>query len=94
MGYTALLQAALGDQDRCMKDLIETGADVNIQNQKGGTALWYAVAESHGKSVQLLIRKGAKVNMQKATGWIGLAYCSKFRKQFVQTFIGWYLFFM
>jgi ankyrin repeat protein len=40
--------------------LIEAGADVNVQNNTGGTALKFASGRGHTEVAQLLIEAGAK----------------------------------
>ncbi len=40
--------------------LIKAGADVNLKDRQGHTALWYASQNGYGESAQELINAGAK----------------------------------
>ena len=67
IGSTALIRAAEED-DKCVKLLIQAGADVNHQNVDGHTTLIRAAAEGQEKCVELLIQAGANVNHQDKCG--------------------------
>ncbi|MCG2589978.1 ankyrin repeat domain-containing protein [Rhodohalobacter sulfatireducens] len=45
---------------------IEDGADINAQNNKGNTALHYAISEGNEEMVKSLIKLGANVNEMNA----------------------------
>ena len=56
-GKSALLMAAstsLDDHGLSVKFLVEAGADVNVQDRSGRTALMYALEEGHTESVKFL----------------------------------------
>jgi ankyrin repeat protein len=53
-GYTATVQALIG-----------AGADLNLQDNDGWTALMLAAAKDHTATVQALIGAGAALNLQK-----------------------------
>ena len=65
---------------RCVKALVEAGANVDMQTHsskeknKGAVALHYAAQEDHHEVVQYLIRKSAGVNIQDARGCTPLHY--------------------
>jgi ankyrin repeat protein len=62
-GFTELmLCAGEGDIEGC-KRLLEQGGDINKQDDKGGTALIYAVMNKREAVVDLLLTKGADVNI-------------------------------
>lgn len=62
---TPLMWAAFMGNMRAAKVLIENGADVNIQNSKGKTALHYATELYQNKPalVEMLIKAGADINV-------------------------------
>jgi len=62
-----------GLEDEVMR-LISQGADVNVKDAQGKTALFYAVKHSHKNIVELLIAKGADVNAKEDGGYTPLYY--------------------
>ena len=64
-GRTALLTAAFEGNFENVKNLIEKGADVNVEKKDGKTALLLASGNSNGlQIIQYLIQNGAKINAQ------------------------------
>ncbi len=57
--------------------LIERGADVNIKNSEGRTALMYAAERNHIDYMNLLLKEGAEVNVQDYQGMTALMYASE-----------------
>ena len=67
-GITALSWAALLDEAKIAKFLIEKGADVNAKSRDGGTPLHSAAFLGHTEIAELLIQKGADVNPENYKG--------------------------
>ena len=55
--------SADNNDEKITQFLIENGADVNIQNNRGDTALIFAIELSNKNAAKLLIEKGANVNL-------------------------------
>jgi len=53
-----------GDLEK-VKQLLEEGADVNVKDEKGRTALMFASWYGHKKVVKQLLEKGADVNARE-----------------------------
>ncbi|MDD5456106.1 MAG: ankyrin repeat domain-containing protein [Candidatus Margulisbacteria bacterium] len=69
-GTTALMQVANGNNDlNLLKKLIDFGAEVNMQNNKGETALFCAVKCAKREMIAELARCGAKVNAKTKSGF-------------------------
>ena len=63
MGETPLMTAARSGNPETVKQLLNYGADVNgIENERGQTALMWAVAQQHTDVVQLLIDHAANLH--------------------------------
>ncbi|MDH4457977.1 MAG: ankyrin repeat domain-containing protein [Nevskia sp.] len=60
------------DQTAVMKLLLDAGANVNAQNDRGITALYFAAATGHEAQVKLLLARGADFKIASKTGWTPL----------------------
>ncbi len=56
-------------------DLINDGADVNMQNKYGETLLHITIRRDRREMVTLLLEKGADMNRADAPGWTPLMEC-------------------
>ena len=65
-GWTPLMHAALFADARCLRVLVDSGADVNAKNQRNATALHYAATDL--EKVRYLLKKGAQVNVASKFG--------------------------
>lgn len=71
---TPLLVAAQNGHIEAMKLLIEAGADVNAQDDRGQTALMYAAGFADPDMVKLLLSHGARADLKDVEGftaWTG-----------------------
>lgn len=77
-GKTLLMKAAKSGNDWQIKNLIEAGADVNLQDKDGWTALMYSVRYQENLSaVSLLIKAGADIYIENnfKTSALTIATC-------------------
>lgn len=65
-GTTPLMHAVVNASTDCVRFLLDQGADPNISNKAGATALMWAVPDP--RKVDLLIARGAKVNVVSSDG--------------------------
>jgi ankyrin repeat protein len=75
-GATPLMTAALYGDPALVRTLLERGADPNVANDAGATALMWAAADS--AKVRLLVEHGADVNARAANGRTPLIVASSF----------------
>jgi ankyrin repeat protein len=76
-GDNALHRAAALGHTAAIEALIQGGADVNVANKDGCTALFWACLEGHIKSIELLIKHAAFVNVPDAQGVSPLMICAR-----------------
>ena len=63
-----LMEAAVRGNVGVMKLLIENGADLNMTDKDGWTALMGATVQGHMESVKLLLEQGVEVNAKNHNG--------------------------
>ncbi|KAK7428247.1 hypothetical protein QQZ08_005313 [Neonectria magnoliae] len=66
---SALYYACLGGLARAVRDLMNEGADVNVQGGRFSNALQAASFGGHLEVVQLLLDKGANITVANNNGW-------------------------
>ena len=77
-GDTALMHASQGKGHKeIVEMLINAGADVNVRDKFGGTALMIASQNGHVETVEMLIEKGADVNARDFLGNTALVYATE-----------------
>ena len=59
LGHSALSRCVLNGQFEAALKLISRGADINIQNQDGRTAILLQVMEDNQPGVKFLLERGA-----------------------------------
>ena len=72
-----LLKACCNGNLKKVKQLLEEGADVNVKDEKGRTALMFASWYSHKEVVKQLLEKGADVDAEDIYGKTALMYASE-----------------
>ena len=74
---TPLFIKALGFQRiRILKKMLENGADINVVDLQGSTALIMSVHENYLKLAEFLIKKGADLNKRNEYGVTALIYAT------------------
>lgn len=76
-GYTALIKAMFTRANiKIVKLLLDAGADPNIQNSIGGTALSLAAGYVDDEIVKLLLDAGADPNIRGVSGFTALMHAA------------------
>eukprot|EP01041_Mallomonas_annulata_P002590 gene2590-5063_t len=73
--FTTVLHAVKCERFDALECLVDHGADVNLENKAGTTALAWACASGQTKMVQALIKLGADVNYANKVGKTALIMC-------------------
>ncbi len=68
LGRTPLMHAVLQGKDTEVKQLIESGTDVNIQDHDGFSALHFAAQNYQLASLKLLVEAGALIDASNKFG--------------------------
>jgi hypothetical protein len=67
-GFTPLIEAAIANNEKLVKLLVEYGADVRLQDITGGTALHWAAENNNIPLATFLLNKGADPNAYTFAG--------------------------
>ena len=71
-GRESLVYSAGEGHVDIVRCLLKKGADMNIKDNFGWTALMRAASNGHDKVVQVLVDKGADMNIKDRDGWTAL----------------------
>ena len=71
------LQAAIHGSMNELTQALENGADVNVTDANGRTALWWAASRGDEKMVIALLKKGANIHLADRQGHTSLAVARK-----------------
>ncbi|XP_065346583.1 serine/threonine-protein phosphatase 6 regulatory ankyrin repeat subunit B-like [Cloeon dipterum] len=85
-GNTPLHHAALANYPEIIEMLVNHGADVNLQNKNGWTALHLA-ARHNPELSQTLLDHGADVNSKHNDGWTALHFVTQHNPELSQTLL-------
>lgn len=87
-GANALMVLTNKKSSLGVKNLIESGADVNLCDKDGKSALFYAILQCNTELVEILIENGAEINLCDKDGKTPLYYAiSKNNKDIVKTLL-------
>lgn len=75
-GMSPLMLAAQQGRLPFVEQLIEAGADVNLLNDDGNAALWFACVSNNSDLVARLVRAGADLDNQNVNGATCLIYAA------------------
>ncbi len=73
---TPLMHACRHGEEAHAEDLIGCGAELDLRNADGNTALWLACYANHEAIIQLLVKAGANLNNQNDNGATALIYAA------------------
>jgi ankyrin repeat protein len=73
-GRPALITAARVGDEELVRELLDGGADIDIQDEEGITALSIAIMEEKMHVVSLLLDRGANPNIGDREGWTPLMH--------------------
>ena len=75
-GLTPLMQACRMGLAETTRQLLQSGADVNLTNDDGNNALWLACFSGDAATIGVLIENGVDINNKNITGATALIYAS------------------
>jgi len=78
-GSTALFDGAMKKNAALVKALIEAGADTNIRDKDGQSALVVSVGAGDEKTVEMLVKSGANPDLEDSLGVSARKYATLFR---------------
>jgi ankyrin repeat protein len=62
------MRAARNAEPEVVKSLVDAGADLDVQNEEGMTALMFAADEDNVENARVLVLAGANVNLKDKDG--------------------------
>jgi len=80
-GSSALFDGAMKKNTALVKVLIEAGADTNVQDKDGQSALVVAVGAGDEKTVEELVKSGANPDLEDSLGSTARKYATLFRNK-------------
>jgi len=80
-GSTPLIDSAMGRHKEVIKILIDAGADVNIKNRDGQTALIIVVGAGDVEITEILVKAGADPDIEDAFGVSARMYANIFKSE-------------
>ena len=78
MGITSLMESA--DNPQIVEDLIKAGAKIEAFDNKGWTAIFYAIKYIQLKKLEILLKNGANTNIQDIKGMTPIKLAQKIKK--------------
>ena len=87
----ALFKACRDGEVDTVERLLDSGTNVNEQDNFGGTALMYASSHGHLDVVRLLLDSGANVNERDNDGWTALIFASDCGHTEVVRLLRWWM---
>ncbi len=75
---TPLIKATKAGDSSAVQKIIDAGANINAQDNKGYTALFHAIEYGRSEIVKSLISKGANIEQKDLEGLTPLAYAIKY----------------
>jgi len=78
-GSTALFDGAMKKNAALVKALIEAGADTNVRDKDGQSALVVSVGAGDEKTVEMLVKSGANPDLEDSLGVSARKYATLFR---------------
>ena len=80
-GSTILMRYVWLDREDAVARLIERGAEVDVQDSEGDSALLGAALRGNAKIVQMLLAKGANPNVQNKVGGTALMWAAIYDRE-------------
>jgi ankyrin repeat protein len=72
--FTPLIICCVNDHVKCLKVVIDRGADLNLSDNIGQTAVHWACKEGHIESLKLLLKRGANISQKNFDGETPMDY--------------------
>jgi uncharacterized protein len=82
-----LIVAAGNNHNETLELLMNRGADINMRNKSGETALMWAAGNNHIEAVEMLLERGAKIHARNRSGQTALRLAQKCENQAIAELI-------
>lgn len=82
-GMTALMMTSLQSEKELVKEILESGSDINLTNDDGNNALWFACVSEDIEIIQRLIKAGINIDNININGSSTLHYASSTGKYLI-----------
>jgi len=87
-GFTELMKCCVNGNLKRAEEILNYSKELNAVDDKGTTALMYAIANKHNELAKLLIERGADTSIKTNSGKSAMYFAEKFNNKEMMSLLG------